>query len=220
MKNKKLLIIVTSIIASLVVIVVCFYNFNLSFNESVNEALYNMSIDIDKTLNGYSIKEIEDKVKYSEIHLDDNLLYSYKDKYIINPSDEEQFKDIKQLEIHAGISYYLKDNSIKNIAVDKENMLVNIALLEPDKKLDLNLNNLNYLDVQNGLLSIRDLHLEQDDLNLLNQLVENMIKEKLDNDTNLEIAKNKELELFKNIYESLLKDIEGSSLFEIKVTFK
>lgn len=220
MKNKKILIIIPSIIGAIILLFVGLYNFSCDFNSSVNKTFYDLSIKFDKTLNGYSIKEIEDKLQYTTICLNDNLIFSKKDKYIIEPDKEiEALSSVEHFEVHGEISYLLTDEPLNKIEVDEENFKINLYLTKPIIKMNSHLDEVNYKDEKLGLLSINDLHLKQEDLNIVNKQIDELIKEKLNNKENLDEALKLMEKMYKDIYSTLIKDIEGSSLFTIDVIF-
>lgn len=224
MKNKKTLIISLVTIFSIILLTTGTYFISDSFKTSVDEAFYNMNIDIQRMLNGYSIKEIEDKIKYSQIKIDDNYLFEVKDKHIIELNeefDDEVFESIKHLEVYTHVSYYLETDALNNVEVNDDLKEINIVLLEPYLISDDYIKDTNYLDSNLGLLKLNDLRLEKDDKSKLIKYIDNSLKDYfLSLDKYKDKAKEMEAKLFKGIYEDLLKDIVGSSLFEIKIIFK
>lgn len=224
MKNKKTLIISLVTIFSIILLTTGTYFISDSFKTSVDEAFYNMNIDIQRMLNGYSIKEIEDKIKYSQIKIDDNYLFEVKDKHIIELNeefDDEVFESIKHLEVYTHVSYYLEIDALNNVEVNDDLKEINIILLEPYLISDDYIKDTNYLDSNLGLLKLNDLRLEKDDESKLIKYIDNSLKDYfLSLDKYKDKAKEMEAKLFKGIYEDLLKDIVGSSLFDIKIIFK
>lgn len=224
MKNKKTLIISLVTIFSIILLTTGTYFISDSFKTSVDEAFYNMNIDIQRMLNGYSIKEIEDKIKYSQIKIDDNYLFEVKDKHIIELNeefDDEVFESIKHLEVYTHVSFYLETDALNNVEVNDDLKEINIVLLEPYLISDDYIKDANYLDSNLGLLKLNDLRLEKDDESKLIKYIDNSLKDYfLSLDKYEDKAKEMEAKLFKGIYEDLLKDIVGSSLFEIKIIFK
>lgn len=214
LKNKPLLYSLC-IIITLILVVLGLYGFNDDFNKSVNQAFYNTSINIDKLMNGYSVKEIEDTLTYTNINLSDNLIYSSKEKLQV---DYDELDNVKYFEVHAEVNYYL-DNSLKEVVVDKDNLAINIILNEPVTKISSYKDQINYMDKDLGLLSINDLKLDDENLNKVYYLIDEAITQKLANNQNLDAAKKIETKIYEDAYRTILKDIEGSSLFKINIAF-
>ena len=216
--DKKIIILICAAVFLVALLCVCL--FVPSVNNAIKKKEEEIAIDLDIKQYGFSARQIEKILNNTELVYDSYVLEEVSDKIILTPDEsfsDSAFAGVEDFEYYGKISYLISDETVKSAVVDSSSFSINITVSKPEVNVEIYADEINYLDTNLGLLSINDLHLDEEELEQVKQFGKDNLEEKLNTQDNYNSALSNEEKLYEDVYSSILQDVEGISMLRINI---